>query len=64
MLTIDRLPANLRDWGIVNLKEPGHEASLALCKGLEEGAEMILATLALFALLQSYLIFTSKACRS
>ena len=64
VLTIDRLPANLRDWGIVNLKEPGHEASLALCKGLEEGAEMILATLALFALLQSYLIFTSKACRS
>ena len=57
VLTIDRLPANLRDWGIVNLKAPGHEAGLALCKGLEEGAEMIMASLALLALLQSYLLF-------
>ena len=57
VLTIDRLPANLRDWGVVNLKAPGHEAGLALCKGLEEGAEMIMATLALLTLLQSYLIF-------
>ena len=57
VLTIDRLPANLRDWGVVNLKAPGHEAGLALCKGLEEGAEMIMASLALLALLQSYLIF-------
>ena len=57
VLMIDRLPANLRDWGIVNLKKPGHEAGLALCKGLEEGAEMFMAALALLALLQSYLIF-------
>lgn len=60
VLTIDRLPANLRDWGVVNLKAPGHEAGLALCKGLEEGAEMIMATLALLALLQSYLLFVHK----
>ena len=57
VLMIDRLPANLRDWGIVNLKAPGHEAGLALCKGLEEGAEMFMAALALLVLLQSYLIF-------
>ena len=57
VLMIDRLPANLRDWGIVNLKKPGHEAGLALCKGLEEGAEMFMAALALLALLQAYLIF-------
>jgi len=57
VLTIDRLPANLRDWGVVNLKAPGHEAGLALCKGLEEGAEMIMASLALLALLQSFLFF-------
>ena len=57
VLMIDRLPANLRDWGIVNLKAPGHEAGLALCKGLEEGAEMIMASLALLTLLQAYLIF-------
>ena len=57
VLTIDRLPANLRDWGIVNLKAPGHEAGLALCKSLEEGSEMIMALLALLTLLQSYLIF-------
>ena len=60
VLLIDRLPANLRDWGIVNLKAPGHEAGLALCKSLEEGAEMIMASLALLALLQSYLIFVHK----
>ena len=60
VLVIDRLPANLRDWGIVNLKEPGHEAGLALCKSLEEGAEMIMASLALLALLQSYLLFVRK----
>ena len=57
VLMIDRLPANLRDWGIVNLKKPGHEAGLALCKGLEESAEMFMAFLALLALLQAYLIF-------
>lgn len=57
VLMIDRLPANLRHWGVVNLKAPGHEAGLALCKGLEEGAEMLMATLALLALLQSYLLF-------
>ena len=60
VLMIDRLPANLRDWGIVNLKAPGHEAGLALCKGLEEGSEMIMALLALLTLLQSYLIFVRK----
>ena len=60
VLVIDRLPANLRDWGIVNLKAPGHEAGLALCKGLEEGAEMIMASLALLTLLQSYLLFAQK----
>ena len=60
VLMIDRLPANLRDWGIVNLKKPGHEAGLALCKGLEEGAEMIMASLALLALLQSYLLLVHK----
>lgn len=57
VLMIDRLPANLRAWGIVNLKEAGHEAGLALCKGLEEGSEMIMALLALLTILQSYLIF-------
>ena len=57
VLTIDRLPASLRGWGIVNLKAPGHEVGLALCKGLEEGSEMIMALLALLTLLQSYLIF-------
>lgn len=56
----DRLPANLRDWGIINLQAPGHEAGLALCKGLEEGAEMIMATLALLALLQSYIVFVCR----
>ena len=61
VLTIDRLPANLRDWGIVNLKAPGHEAGLALCKALEEGSEMIMALLALLTLLQSYLIFGRNA---
>ena len=60
VLVIDRLPANLRDWGIVNLKAPGHEAGLALCKGLEEGSEMIMALMALMALLQSCLIFVRK----
>lgn len=60
VLTIDRLPANLRDWGVVNLGEPGHESSLALCKGLEEGSEMIMALLALLTLLQSYLLFVHK----
>jgi len=57
VLMIDRLPANLRKWGIVNLKAPGHEAGLALCKGLEEGSEMLMASVALLAILQSYLIF-------
>ena len=57
VLTIDRLPANLRDWGVVNLKDPGREAGLALCKSLEEGSEMIMALLALLTLLQSHLIF-------
>ena len=61
VLTIDRLPANLRDWGVVNLKAPGHEVGLALCKGLEEGSEMIMALLALLTLLQSYLIFGRNA---
>lgn len=60
VLMIDRLPANLRDWGVVNLKEPGHEAGLALCKGLEEGSEMLMAALALLALLQSYLFFAHQ----
>ena len=57
VLMIDRLPANLREWGIVNLKAPGHESGLALCKGLEEGAEMMMALLALLAILQAHLIF-------
>ena len=60
VLLIDRLPASLRDWGIVNLKTPGHEVGLALCKGLEEGSEMIMALLALLTLLQSYLIFNRR----
>lgn len=60
VLMIDRLPANLRDWGVVNLKAPGHEAGLALCKGLEEGSEMTMAILALLTLLQSYLFFAHK----
>ena len=57
VLMIDRLPAKLHDWGIVKLSAPGHEAGMALCKGLEEGAEMLMASLALLALLQSYLFF-------
>ena len=56
VLFIDRLPANLRDWGVVNLKSPGHESGLALCCGLEEGAEMLMAALALLALLQAHLV--------
>ena len=60
VLVIDRLPAKLDDWGIVNLKAPGHEAGHALCAALEEGAEMIMASLALLALLQSYLLFVHK----
>lgn len=64
VLMIDRLPASLRKWGVVNLKEPGYEAWLALCKSLEEGAEMIMAYLALLALLQSYLLFVHKNDRS
>lgn len=60
VLAIDRLPANLRRWGIVNLRASGHEAGLAFCKGLEEGAEMIMASIALLALLQSYLLFADK----
>ena len=57
VLVVDRLPANLRKWGIVNLKAPGHEAGLALCKGLEEGAEMVMALLALLTIVHSYLTF-------
>lgn len=60
VLVIDRLPASLRKWGVVNLKAPGHEAGLAFCKGMEEGAEMIMASLALLALLQAYLLFADK----
>lgn len=60
VLLIDRLPAKLDDWGIVNLKAPGHEAGHALCAALEEGAEMIMASLALLTLLQSYLLFVHK----
>ncbi|MGN0832714.1 MAG: hypothetical protein ACI4RD_03570 [Kiritimatiellia bacterium] len=61
VLIIDRLPANLRDWGVVNLKAPGHEKWLALCKGLEEGAEMLMAALALLALLQAHLVWRERA---
>ena len=60
VLMIDRLPAKLDDWGVVNLKASGHEAGRALCAALEEGAEMIMASLALLVLLQSYLIFVHK----
>ena len=60
VLTIDRLPANLRKWDVVDLSAPGHEAGLALCSGLEEGAEMIMASLALLALLQAHLIFCRR----
>lgn len=60
VLIIDRLPANLRDLGIVDLHKSGHEAMLALCKGLEEGSEMLMALLALFALLQSHLVFVHR----
>lgn len=56
VLVIDRLPANLREWGVVNLKSPGHESGLALCYGLEEGAELLMAALGLLALLQAHLV--------
>ena len=38
----------------------GLEAIRALCAALEEGAEMIMASLALLTLLQSYLLFVHK----
>jgi len=57
VLLVDHLPASLRDWGIVNLKTTGHEAGLALCKGMEEGAEMLMAILALLVIVQAHLLF-------
>jgi len=60
VLVIDRLPAKLRDWNVVDLRSSGYEAQLALCKGLEEGAEMIMAMLALLVIVQSHLLFARK----
>ena len=56
-LVTDRLPANLRKLGIVDLKDGAHASALALCKVLEEGGEMIMALLALLLILQAHLIY-------
>lgn len=55
VLTVDRLPANLRH-AHINVSD----SLLALMKAFEEGGEMLMALLALLAILQSYLIFGRK----
>lgn len=55
VLTVDRLPANLRHAGI-----SVSDSILALLKAFEEGGEMLMALLALLAILQSHLIFGRK----
>lgn len=55
VLTVDRLPANLRHANI-----SVSDSLLALMKAFEEGGEMLMALLALLAILQSYLIFGRK----
>ena len=52
VLTVDRLPANLRHAGIA-----ASDSLLALLKAFEEGGEAMMALLALLAILQSHLIF-------
>lgn len=61
VLLVDRLPANLRDWGVVNLKDGAHDSLLALCKTVEEGGEMIMALLALLLILQAHLVYCRKS---
>lgn len=55
VLTVDRLPANLRHAGIA-----ASDSVLALMKAFEEGGEMLMALLALLAILQAHLIFGRK----
>lgn len=52
VLTVDRLPANLRHANIAV-----SDSVLALMKAFEEGGEMLMALLALLAIVQSHLIF-------
>lgn len=52
VLTVDRLPANLRHANI-----SVSDSLLALMKAFEEGGEMLMALLALLAILQAHLIF-------
>ena len=52
VLTVDRLPANLRHAGVAV-----SDSALALMKALEEGGEMVMALMALLAILQAHLIF-------
>lgn len=55
VMVVDRLPANLREWGVKGLDDSS--AWLSLMKAFEEGGEMLMALLALLALLQSHLVF-------
>lgn len=52
MQIFDRLPSNLHHMDIEL-----SASTLALCKAMEEGSEMLLALLALLAILQAHLIF-------
>lgn len=52
VLTVDRLPANLRHANI-----SVSDSLLALMKAFEEGGEMLMALLVLLAILQAHLIF-------
>lgn len=61
VMTVDRLPANLRHAGFDGpLLDRDAGALTALLKAFEEGGEMMMALFALLALLQSYLIFGRK----
>ncbi len=55
VMIVDRLPANLRQWGVQGLDDSS--ACLSLMKAFEEGGEMLMALLALLTFLQSHLIF-------
>lgn len=55
VLSVDRLPANLRHANIAV-----SDSILALLKAFEEGGEMLMALLVLLAILQAHLIFGRK----
>ena len=62
VLTVDRLPANLRKAGVcVDLLDRDTGTLTSLLKAFEEGGEMVMALLALLAILQAYLIFNRGA---